>query len=262
MFNSTKFKKKISIIGAGNLASHLLPALENGGFAIGEIYSRNIKNAESLSSRLYQGKAQSHLDFSGSNSELFLVAVCDEAIPEIATNIILPSNAIIAHTSGTTSIDTLKKHEHRGVFYPIQTFSKNRKINFEKVPIVIESSDVYTKETLVALADGLKSNYTFLNSEERKTIHLAAVFACNFTNHLLGIAQEILDREDLEFSILAPLIEETIAKAISSGNPYLTQTGPAKRKDDTTMHQHLTMLSETKDLKYLYQIISDRIQEM
>ncbi len=258
--NSNKSKTKISIIGAGNIAWHLLPALENAGFQIGEIYSKHIANAEKLASKIYQGKAQAHLDFSASESLLFIIAVSDQAIAEVANHIILPSGAVVVHTSGTTDLKTLEKFEHRGVFYPIQTFSKNRKINLAQAPIVIEASTQLAKETLVFVANQLKCNYTFLDADDRKTIHLAAVFACNFTNHLLGIANEILDQKDLDLSILQPLVQETIAKAFGCGNPYLCQTGPAIRKDEITMQHHLSMLSTQPDLKQLYQLISERIK--
>ena len=258
--NTNTSKKKISIIGSGNLAWHLLPALENAGFQIGEIYSKQIANAEKLASQVYQGKAQSHLDFSSSESALFIIAVSDQAIAEVVAHIALPNGAVLVHTSGTTALKVLEKFEHRGVFYPIQTFSKNRKINFAQSPIVIEASTLLAKETLVFMANKLKSNYTFLDTEDRKTIHLAAVFACNFTNHLLGIANELLDQKDLDLSILQPLVQETIAKALGSGNPYQCQTGPALRKDEVTMQQHLSMLSTHPDLKHIYQLMSERIK--
>ena len=257
--NSNTSKKKISIVGAGNLAWHLLPALENAGFQIGEIYSKHIANAEKLASKVYQGKAQAHLDFSASESLLFIIAVSDQAIADVASHIILPSGAVLVHTSGTTDLKILEKFEHRGVFYPIQTFSKNRKINFSEAPIVIEASTPLAKETLVFVANQLKSNYTFLDADDRKTIHLAAVFACNFTNHLLGIANEILDQKDLDLSILQHLVQETIDKAFGCGTPYVCQTGPAVRKDEITMQQHVSMLSKQMDLKQMYQLLSDGI---
>lgn len=251
---------KISIIGAGNLAWHLISAIDNAGYEVCEIYSRNPINAEKLAEQVYQATVQNHLDFSQSTAQLFIIAVADQVIEDIAQQIILPDAAVVVHTSGSTGLQVLSKFEHSGVMYPIQTFSKQRKIDFKNVPIAIEASNAHTQSILVQIADKLTGNYTFLNSEERKSIHLAAVFACNFTNHLLGIAHEILDKQDLDMAILKPLITETLHKAFTAQHPFEVQTGPAIRHDSIIINQHLSLLSDDPTIQQIYQLITQQIQ--
>lgn len=258
--NSPNNKLKISIIGAGNLAWHLILALDNAGYEVSEIYSRNPFDAEKLAQQVYQATVQNHLDFSQSVAQLFIIAVADQGIEEVAQQIILPTDAIVVHTSGTIGLQVLSKFEHSGVMYPIQTFSKQRKVAFKNIPIAIEASDEHTQSVLAHIAETLTGNYTFLSSEERKIIHLAAVFACNFTNHLLGLAHDILDNQDLDMSILKPLITETINKALHAPHPFEVQTGPAVREDKVTIDKHLDLLSQQPGIQHIYQLITQQIQ--
>lgn len=254
-----KLKPKISIIGSGNLAWHLAPALENTGYNIEEIYSRNIAHADLLAERIYRSKTQDHLDFSSSQADIFFIAVSDFAIAPIINEATFPPQSLIVHTSGTTSMDILDKYENHAVFYPVQTFSKNCKILFKRVPIAIETSNEKSKHLLASVAENLSGNYTFLGSEERRSLHLAAVFACNFTNHLLGIAQQILGTQDLEMSILQPLIEETIYKAMKSESAFDVQTGPAVRRDSLTLKNHLQLLNGNPGFQEIYKVLSEQI---
>lgn len=247
------------MIGSGNLAWHLAPALDNAGYSVVEVYSRKRKNAKQLVDRLYQAEIKTDLDFSNSISELFLIAVNDDAIEEVIRELVIPENAIVAHTSGASSIGLLEyaATDNYGVFYPLQTFSKNKKVNFQEIPICVESSNDYTEVTLVAIAKALTKQVYMIDSDNRKALHLAAVFACNFTNHCLRLAEDILKKEKIPFDIIKPLIIETINKSLELG-PKKAQTGPAKRHDFETLDKHLAYIQD-EELSELYRLISQHI---
>src|SRR5258708_4652744 len=204
----------VSFIGSGNVAWHLAPALDNAGFVVKEIFSPNPKHAEALTERLYQAEVKATLDFSTSDSSIFIVAANDDAIQEVAQEIILPEEAILIHTSGSQPLTILQfaATGHLGVLYPLQTFTKNKKVQFKDVPVFIESSDEETGKVLLQIARAISTTVYEIGSEERKALHVAAVFASNFTNHLLTISQDILRQNSLSFDFLIPLIKETIEK--------------------------------------------------
>ena len=251
---------KITIIGTGNVAWHLAPALENAGYVINEIYGRTEDKALQLSENLYNPLVVDSLDFSTSTSSLFIIAVSDNAIESVATEIVLPDEAMVIHTSGTVpmSILNLTALDYIGVFYPLQTFSKERKLSLDKVPFLIEANDEDGLEILKRIASYISSNVKCVNSEERSKIHLAAVFVNNFTNHMLAIAGDLMDRNELDFNLLEPLIRETIDKALDQ-KPLNSQTGPAIREDQNTMERHLEELSFNSDYQQLYKLISESI---
>jgi len=250
---------KVSLIGAGNVAWHLAPALDNAGYSVIEVYSRTQKSAKALVNRLYQAEVKETLDFSDSSSEIFIVCVNDDAIEEVVREIVIPDEAIIVHTSGASSIGTLEyaPTTNSGVFYPLQTFSKNKAVDFSEIPICIESSTGYAGDTLVKMAKSISKNIYHVSSEKRKALHIAAVFACNFTNHCLRLSEDILKKEKLEFSMLKPLIIETMNKSLEIG-PSNAQTGPAKRHDFETLDRHLNSI-EDEELGELYRLISQHI---
>jgi predicted short-subunit dehydrogenase-like oxidoreductase (DUF2520 family) len=261
---------KLSFIGAGNLAWHLAMAFENAGHFICEVYSRDEKNARQLISMLYDARLNPDLNFAESESELFVLAIPDDAIEDVAAQLVLPENAIVVHTSGSKSLEILHRlmaiysdvPVRTGVFYPLQTFSKGTNaLSFEGIPLCIEASDKETETQLIALGHELSQIVYLVNSHERKVLHIAAVFACNFTNYLLGIAKDLTDSENLEFDLLKPLIEETFQKALDSRHPALVQTGPARRGDINTLSLHLDYLSNKPELLQLYRILSDGIQQ-
>jgi predicted short-subunit dehydrogenase-like oxidoreductase (DUF2520 family) len=262
MTSLTNFDKNISVsvIGSGNLAWHLIPALEKIGYEINEVYSKSEGYARALTDLLYQAKIQTNLDFSQSKSTLFIVAVSDSAVAEIANQIILPPNSIIVHTSGNTDISVFSKLGNYGVFYPIQSFSKQRSLSFKNIPIALEASSDEVMQVLKNIADKLTQNYTLLNSVDRSHVHLAAVFACNFTNHMMSIAYDILDVQDINLNILAPLVRETVAKAMEANHPRNGQTGPAVRGDSNTIENHLKLLDKHPSFKKTYQLLTDAIQ--
>jgi predicted short-subunit dehydrogenase-like oxidoreductase (DUF2520 family) len=254
--------RNISFIGSGNLSWHLAPALDNAGHAVKEVYSRNKKHAKELVNRLYQAEIKDDLDFSDSNSQIFIIAVSDDAIAEVSQELVLPDGAIVVHTSGAKSLDVLgyTASEAIGVFYPLQTFSKSKKVNFEQIPICIESDDKDTEKILKSIAMDISKQVYLINSQDRKALHVAAVFASNFTNHCLSIAEKILADKDIDFNILKPLILETINKGLEIG-PSKAQTGPAKRHDFETLDEHMAYLEGNESLTEIYRIFSQNIIE-
>lgn len=253
---------KITIIGTGNVAWHLAPELERTGHVINEIYGRSEEKALQISKNLYNPTLTESLDFSLSTSSLFIIAVSDNAIKSIASEIVLPDEAMVVHTSGSVTLSTLELTalDRIGVFYPLQTFSKERKMKFSEVPILVESNDQSGEEELMAIASSISSNVTVANSEDRLGIHLAAVFANNFTNHMIDIASQLMDNSDLDLELLRPLIRETIEKALDQ-NPSEAQTGPAIREDTETMQKHLEQLGFNPRYQELYNLISESIRE-
>lgn len=252
----------VVMIGSGNVAWHLAPALENIGLKVTTVYSPNLSNAKVLTQCLYEASATTSLDFSDINASLFIIAINDQAIEEVAKELILPEEAIVVHTSGSQSIDTLAyiPTEHTGVFYPLQTFTKVKKVNFTNIPLLIESEDKFTKNTLLKIANQLSHEVRHVDSEDRKALHVSAVFACNLTNHLFTIAEKLLAEKQLDFNLLKPLITETISKSLELG-PQHAQTGPAIREDTETLEKHMQYLVSNEDFACIYRIITQNIMD-
>jgi len=250
----------VSFIGSGNLAWHLAPALDNAGYVVKEVYSRNPKHAGALTERLYQAEIKKSLDFSASPSSLFIIATSDDAIEEIAQEIVLPDEAYLVHTSGSQALSALQfaAISQIGVLYPLQTFTRNKRIEFKDVPFFIESSSDETERVLFSVAKTLSSKVKKITSEERKALHIAAVFASNFTNHMLSISKRILEDNHLSFDLLKPLITETISKSLSIG-PENTQTGPARRGDLEILDRHMEFLKDEQVIADIYKLISQDI---
>jgi len=250
-----KEKKRIVLIGAGNLATHLGHALNSAGHQVVQVYSRTKKSATELATKLNALPVTSLNKLP--EADIYIIAVKDDAIAQVCKSI--KTNGIVIHTSGSTGIDVIKRcSPNAGVLYPLQTFSKKRTLDFSKVPLCVEATNHKTERELLLLARGLSENVTVVDSEKRKTLHLAAVFACNFSNHMFAVAETILKKDKLPFSLLIPLIEETTAK-IKSGSPEKMQTGPAARQDVTIMKKHLKMLGKDKQLQQLYSLVSKNI---
>jgi len=250
---------KVTLIGAGNVASHVAPALEGAGHIVNEIYSRSA-SAEQIAKNLYNPMLSESLDFSESDSDLFIICVSDDAIQSISEEIVLPDNCLIVHTSGSIPMDVLELTASNsiGVFYPLQTFSKNRKISFSEVPILIEANSPEGSALLQKLGSSLSKRVEEVDSKKRLQLHLAAVFVNNFVNHLLAVGNEITTQNDLDFGLLEPLLKETVDKALEIG-ALNSQTGPAIREDATTMERHVELLSENENHERLYRIISQSI---
>lgn len=250
----------VSFAGSGNLAWHLAPALDNAGYAVREVYSRNPAHAEALVQRLYEAEVKATLDFSTSPSRIFIIAVSDDAIEDIAREIILPDEAILLHTSGSQPLSRLgyAATPDTGVFYPLQTFSKNRKVDFKDIPVFVESESDAVERILLKMGEAISKHVHTIDSPSRKALHVAAVFASNFTNHMLRLSNDIAEQHDLDFDWLKPLIAETINKSLSIG-PAQAQTGPARRGDFETLDNHLQFLADDPKLAELYRMISQHI---
>lgn len=250
----------ISFIGAGNIAWHLAPALENAGHYVKEVLSATNISAKKLVGNLYDAHLKTDLDFSESPSQIFVLALPDDTIKEVAQEIILPEQSLLLHTSGSIGLEALEYSSAAatGVFYPLQTFSKNRKVNFDHVPFLIESENRDALKILENLAKSLSKHVQLVSSMQRKQMHLAAVFACNFTNHLLSISEKLMQEAKLDYRLLHPLISETIEKALKH-SPKTVQTGPATRGDLETLDKHMEMLSQKETLQEIYRLMSQNI---
>lgn len=252
----------VSIIGSGNLAWHLAPALDNAGYVVREVYSRNPRHAEALTERLYQADVKASLDFSTSKSRLFIIATSDDAIQQVAMNIVLPDEATLVHCSGSQPLDILRfsAAAHTGVLYPLQSFSKSKRVDFRTIPVFVESSSPEAERLLMTMGKAISQKVRKITSEERKALHVAAVFASNFPNHMLAIAKSILQANSLEFDLVKPLIRETMEKALAL-DPASGQTGPAVRGDLQVLDRHMEFLQEDEKVAEIYRVISQHIIE-
>lgn len=250
----------VSFIGSGNVAWHLAPALDNTDYAVREVYSRNPANAEAIVERLYHAKVKTTLDFSDSQSRIFILAVPDDVIADIADKIRLPDGAVLLHTSGSQPLHVLDNAgaHSTGVFYPLQTFTKNRKLDFNDIPLFVESDDSKTEKIITNMAAAVSRKVYRVSSKERRVLHVAAVFASNFVNYMLTISSDIMAANRLDFAWLKPLIAETVNKALVLG-PEPSQTGPARRGDLQTLDKHMEFLSKDESLAEIYRVISQHI---
>ncbi|MDR2927458.1 MAG: DUF2520 domain-containing protein [Cytophagaceae bacterium] len=247
---------KITLIGSGNVAAHLGLAFRNAGIEIRQVYSRRLPNAQHLAA-MVEAEPVTDLTLIDTSADFYFIAVADSAIPAVAES--MPAvSGVVAHTAGCVSIEALKRFVSFGSFYPFQTFTKERKIDFEKIHLLIEGNNYLTEQKLFAVASQLTPFAETANAEKRTTLHLAAAFGCNFVNHLYAIAQKILDEAGLSFDCIKPLIEETASKATAI-DPVLAQTGPARRGDTGVMQYHLNKLAGKTDLQNIYKLLSDSI---
>lgn len=252
---------KVAIIGAGNVAWHLARALEDAGHYITDIYSRRLSHGQDLARRLYDTNVVNKLDLRQSQADVFIMAVSDDSIGTVAQQLRIPAYAILAHTSGTQPMDIFgDHHENIGIFYPLQTFTKGISVDFKEIPICIEAKHQSTEKVLHSLGRSISNEVYTVPSEDRRILHLAAVFACNFSNHMLTISQDILEDHEIDFNLLHPLIVETINKALSL-NPTQSQTGPARRGDQQTVKRHLKILNYKPEYKKIYKLVSANLKE-
>lgn len=250
----------IVIIGSGNVASHLAWAFKNAGLLVSGIYSRHFENAQQLAAKIGV-KAFRTLQDIPLDADAYLYAVKDIALPEVLRN--SPDfKGILMHTSGTVGLDVFEdRFKRAAVFYPLQTFTKDKAVDFSAIPLLIESKNKKDLKLIEDLGKKLSANIQITNSEQRKQIHLAAVFASNFSNYMYYIAQELLQEKGLDFNLLKPLIHETVDK-INTLSPAESQTGPAKRKDFDTLNKQLEMLKENPAYQNIYHLISEQIQKL
>lgn len=247
-------RQRIAILGSGNVATHLSRALSQTADIV-QVYSRDITHARMLADALHCPNATDSLANLVTDADIYLMAVSDDAIEQIAAA--TPDTGIWAHTSGSIALDVLKKHKSRcGVFYPLQTFSRTTEVDFNRVPIFLEGSDPATAEALHTLARQISPIVNSADSRRRRVLHVAAVFACNFTNFMLTQADDILRAEGLDLSILTPLLEVTLDK-VRHIAPAEAQTGPARRADYGVIEAHKHMLSG--DAADIYDSLSKKI---
>ena len=251
---------RISFIGAGRVAHHLARALSQQ-HQIVQIYSRSFESAQTLAAQV---GATATVNISEINPEidLMLIAVSDQAIASVIADVHqqLP-NVLIVHTSGTTDIEVLAKvHARAGVFYPLQTFSLDRDIIWAETPLFVEAKSENDLAILTELAKQFSKRVYQYTSAQRLSLHLAAVFACNFSNYCYDMAKQVVDAQHVDFSLLYPLILETAHKAVQH-DPKQMQTGPAMRGDQNILVMHQQMLQDANrdDLKNIYSLMSQQI---
>ena len=261
--------KRICLIGSGNVAEALACALSALGseptaptgeqFRLDRIYARNRDRGRAIAQMV--GCTYTDNPAELQSADIILIAVSDSQIGQVAE--LIPNNeAIVAHTAGCVSWHVLPERlHHRGVFYPLQTFTAGRKVNFREIPLLIEGEDQTTVATLIELANALSDNVHQSTESQRAQLHLAAVFACNFTNRMYAIAQQLLEEAHLPATLIGPLIGETARKAMESPSAAAVQTGPARRGDLLTQQRHLELLAQHPQWQELYRKISNDIWE-
>lgn len=249
----------ISFIGAGNLATNLAKAFYNKGFVIDQIFSKTTESAQSLAGEV-EALSTTNLEDVILTSDLYIIALKDDVLPQLLSRIIAnKENALFVHTAGSVPMNIFEGHSNRyGVFYPMQTFTKERVVDFSTIPLFIEANNPSDKKTLMDIASIISSKVYEANSEQRKKLHLAAVFSCNFVNHLYALSAEILEEYGLPFDSMLSLIDETTQK-IHHLHPKDAQTGPAVRNDQDVMNRHLSMLAPHPDVQEVYRLLSKNI---
>ncbi|WP_303917374.1 Rossmann-like and DUF2520 domain-containing protein [Draconibacterium sediminis] len=252
-------KYKIAFIGAGNVATHLSTELKKTGHEIVQVYSRTEESAKQLADRLQTTFATSTETIT-KEADIYIVALKDSAVDQVLSQFLF-GDKLLVHCSGSLPMKVLSQFaKNYGVFYPLQTFSKSRKVDFKSIPIFVEASSAENLSILEELANEVSESVTILNSEKRKSLHIAAVFACNFANHCYAMAAKYLETKELQFEILRQLIMET-AQKVQELHPKDAQTGPAIRFDENIINAHLSELKEMPDLQELYNSISKSIFE-
>lgn len=255
---------EIAVAGTGNVAWSLVPALDSlPRVRVTGVYGRSAVRAAEVA-RLADGAVAVTSVDALPAADIYIISVTDKAVAEIADSL-RPArpHAIVAHTSGSVGIDALGRcGAGHGVFYPMQTFTRGRAVDMRTVPIFIEWSDPATARTLKELASALSANVSLADGTTRMRLHAAAVFACNFTNHLLAVSADVLRRGGLSLDVMKPLVEETLRKAFAT-SPDQGQTGPARRGDIATVRRHADLVGEPyKDLYLtLSQSIIDRYEQ-
>lgn len=254
--------KKISFIGSGNVATHLAKAFSKNGIIVHQIYSQTCDNSEVLA---WQSNAvyTCDLDELDMNVDLFIFAVKDDVIKHLS-KYILQKNPLakVVHTSGSVGLDVFENAVNAGIFYPLQSFSKTKKIDISAVPFLITTDNVVFKNELIEFAKLLSDKVYEYTDEQRKHLHIAAVFVNNFSNHLFAIAQDYCEKHQIDYQLLMPLIHETITK-IDTILPKQAQTGPARRNDNEIIEKHLHQLqSEDEHLYQIYKLLTDSILRM
>ncbi|MCR5152999.1 MAG: DUF2520 domain-containing protein [Prevotella sp.] len=250
------------MIGAGNVATSLVPALQKAGHEVVQVYSRTLASAKRLADTA-GCQATDNINKVSPDADVYLFCLKDDVIAEVADQLQkVDKSALFIHTSGSVDIDVLMSDGRCcGVIYPMQTFSRERIVDMTHVPCFTEASDEDTMRTVTALAQSITDNVMPLSSEGRRWLHIAAVFACNFSNHCYALAQRALEAQGLPFSLMLPLIDETTRKAHTMA-PRDAQTGPAVRHDTRVTDRHIEMLASQPELQRIYKLMTQSIERL
>ncbi len=248
---------KITIVGAGNVGRQLALVFFSKGHQIVQICSKKPRQAQSLARKVNAGSVSTIAGLN-TDADIYFLCIPDQAIREISDSLNIKGK-LVCHTSGSTEMSVLSAFsDNYGVFYPLQTFSGRKTVNFSRVPICVEGNNKQNETLLFELGRQLSGDVRIIDSPRRMIIHLAAVIAGNFANYMYVIAEEILQKHGFSFSILHPLIEETSGKAVRI-SPYHAQTGPAMRRDTEIIRRHLEMLEKEGDTRKIYELVTKNI---
>ncbi len=252
----------IAFIGAGNLATNLAIALYKKGFRVVQIYSRTEESAGKLAQAV-EASYTTDLNEVVTDAQLYVVSLKDDAFLELLPRMVEGrGKGLWVHTAGSISMNVWQGQAERfGVFYPMQTFTKARLVDFREIPVFVESNSEADTQFLKDIAAALFGCVYECTSEERQSLHLAAVFACNFTNHMYALASRLLTKYNLSFEVMLPLIDET-ARKVHAMNPQTAQTGPAVRYDRQVIDKHLAMLSDEPEMQQIYRLLSESIHRL
>ena len=249
----------VVVIGSGNVAESLARAVAESGMRLVQLWARNEARAAEIAALADCGWSSRPGELAP--ADLYLVAVSDRAVAEVAAALPIPENAVVAHTAGSVPLEALPaKYARRAVFYPLQTFTQGRRVDWAEIPLFIEASTPALQAELEAFAGRLSRRVLRADSALRARLHLAAVFACNFANHMYALGERLMGDAGLDFDLLKPLIAETTAKALGAPSPAAVQTGPAVRGDMPTQERHAAMLDDGL-LQTIYRSISQNIWE-
>ncbi|GLB49544.1 Rossmann-like and DUF2520 domain-containing protein [Neptunitalea lumnitzerae] len=246
----------VTVIGGGNVALHLCKALfKSPDIVLQQIYSRN-----KLTSHFDEIEVDkiNNLELI-KDSDVYIISVSDDAVIEVAKSLPL-KDKLVVHTTGSVTMDDLPPANRKGVFYPLQTFSKSKAVNFKDIPICLEAEFQNDYNILESIATSISNQVYKIDSSQRRSLHLSAVFVNNFVNHLFYVGEQLGKDKNISFSILKPLIEETVDK-IKHINTFDSQTGPAKRNDIGTINSHLNQLENYPNFQNIYQILTKSIRE-
>lgn len=246
---------KIVIIGSGNVAYHLAKAFTQNNIKVSQIFGRNEVELSKISSEFNIPFSTDQLE----DAEFYIIAVSDSAVENVS-ELIKNENTLVAHTSGSLPMEILKGNYRKASFYPLQTFSKTKNLEYSKIPFFIEAENQIDEKSLFELASIISENVETSDYEKRKYIHLTAVFACNFVNHLFARAKEISDSQHLDFNYFIPLIDETVEK-IHHLEPKSAQTGPAVRGDERVLKLHEVLIKDEEHRK-IYNTMNESIKKM
>lgn len=252
---------KIALIGAGNLATVLGHALYNAKHDIVQVYSRTMAAAKQLAERL-NAVPTDDLETITNDADLYIIAlkdsVLDEVIGKICPN---RSEKLFVHTAGSMPIDVFRgRTERYGVLYPMQTFSKTRIVDFRNIPVFVEANSISTMQTIIGVAQSVSDNVQELSSADRRHLHLAAVWACNYVNHCYDLAAEVLQKVGLPFDVMLPLTDET-ARKVHELSPREAQTGPAIRYDENIIEAQMQLLNDNPKARKIYELMAKSIHE-